>query len=31
LEPFVLQNTAGGGMTIIEALERQIGNSILLE
>ncbi len=25
LEPFVLQNTAGGGMTIIEALERQIG------
>ncbi|RYB98042.1 TIR domain-containing protein [Ciceribacter ferrooxidans] len=25
LEPFVLQNTSGGGMTIIEALERQIG------
>jgi len=25
LEPFVLQNTAGGGLTIIEALERQIG------
>lgn len=25
LDPFVLQNTAGGGMTIIEALERQIG------
>jgi predicted nucleotide-binding protein len=25
LEPFVLQNTDGGGMTIIEALERQIG------
>jgi predicted nucleotide-binding protein len=25
LEPFVLQNTAGAGMTIIEALERQIG------
>lgn len=23
--PFVLQNTAGGGLTIIEALERQIG------
>ena len=25
LEPFVLQNTAGDGLTIIEALERQIG------
>ncbi|MDE3796450.1 nucleotide-binding protein [Sinorhizobium meliloti] len=25
LEPFVLQNTSGGGLTIIEALERQIG------
>jgi predicted nucleotide-binding protein len=25
LEPFVLQNTAGAGLTIIEALERQIG------
>lgn len=25
LDPFVLQNTSGGGMTIIEALERQIG------
>ncbi|QLH38563.1 MAG: nucleotide-binding protein [Defluviicoccus sp.] len=27
LEPFVLQNTSGGGMTIIEALERQIGRT----
>jgi predicted nucleotide-binding protein len=25
LNPFVLQNTSGGGMTIIEALEQQIG------
>jgi hypothetical protein len=25
LEPFVLQNTSGGGLTIIEALEQQIG------
>ncbi len=25
LDPFVLQNTAGGGLTIIEALEREIG------
>lgn len=25
LKPYVLQNTSGGGMTIIEALERQIG------
>ncbi|WP_374294778.1 TIR domain-containing protein [Sphingomonas sp.] len=25
LEPFVLQNTSGDGLTIIEALERQIG------
>lgn len=25
LEPFVLANTAGGGMTIIEALEQEIG------
>lgn len=24
LQPFVLQNTSGGGMTIIEALEREI-------
>lgn len=27
LDPFVLQNTAGMGMTIIEALEQQIGHS----
>ena len=27
LDPFVLQNTAGMGMTIIEALERQIGRT----
>ena len=27
LEPFVLQNTSGQGMTIIEALERQIGKT----
>ena len=27
LEPFVLQNTAADGMTIIEALERQIGHT----
>lgn len=25
LDPFVLQNTGGGGLTIIEALEREIG------
>ena len=25
LEPFILQNTAGGGLTIIEALEKEIG------
>lgn len=27
LEPFVLMNTSGGGMTIIEALEQHIGKS----
>jgi predicted nucleotide-binding protein len=25
LDPFILQNTAGGGLTIIEALEKEIG------
>src|SRR6202007_1125305 len=27
LDPFVLQNTGGGGLTIIEALEQEIGPS----
>lgn len=27
IEPFVLQNTSGGGLTIIEALEKEIGQN----
>lgn len=27
IEPFVLQNTSGGGLTIIEALEKEIGHN----